>query len=178
MTPLLFMGQEWAASTPFPFFTDHDEVLGALVTAGRKREFSHFAAFADEAQRAAIPDPQQPETFERSKLRREERERAPHDAGLHLYRTLLAFRRDDDVMCARQDRAGLSAIAHDELLAVRRLRADGTQSRLLLANFGREPVAYDSLPWYSGGMNPVFARRLGADGQLLANGVVILARTT
>src|SRR5262249_42030338 len=44
-TPLLFMGQEWAASTPFLYFTDHDEDLGKIVTEGRRREFRHFVAF-------------------------------------------------------------------------------------------------------------------------------------
>ncbi len=86
MTPLLFMGQEWGASTPFQFFTDHDEELGALVTEGRRREFAHFAAFADPTQRASIPDPQRVETFERSKLRWDERSQAPHDQVLQLYR--------------------------------------------------------------------------------------------
>ena len=48
-TPLLFMGQEWTASTPFLYFTDHNEALGRLVTEGRRREFGRFAAFADPA---------------------------------------------------------------------------------------------------------------------------------
>ncbi len=46
-TPLLFMGQEWSASTPFQFFTDHNPELGQLVTAGRRQEFRKFAAFRD-----------------------------------------------------------------------------------------------------------------------------------
>jgi len=45
-TPLLFMGQEWAASSPFLYFTDHHQELGRLVTEGRRREFSRFDAFA------------------------------------------------------------------------------------------------------------------------------------
>ena len=43
--PLLFMGQEWAASSPFLFFTDHDAELGPLITAGRRKDYAHFAAF-------------------------------------------------------------------------------------------------------------------------------------
>ena len=47
-TPLLFMGQEWAASTPFQFFTDHGAELGRLVTEGRRAEFAGFSAFSGE----------------------------------------------------------------------------------------------------------------------------------
>ncbi len=54
-TPLLFMGQEWAASAPFVFFTDHPEELGRLVHAGRMHEFRDYAAFVDPARRLTIP---------------------------------------------------------------------------------------------------------------------------
>ena len=68
-TPLLFMGQEWAASTPFLLFTDHNAELGRLVTDGRRAEFAGFTAFSGEL----VPDPQARATFERSKLRWDER---------------------------------------------------------------------------------------------------------
>jgi maltooligosyltrehalose trehalohydrolase len=92
-TPLLFMGQEWAATTPFLYFTDHHAELGALVTEGRRAEFSGFSAFHDPAQRAAIPDPQSLETFERSRLAWDEPERSPHREMLTLYRQLLTLRK-------------------------------------------------------------------------------------
>ncbi len=92
-TPLLFMGQEWAASSPFLYFTDHHAELGRLVTEGRRREFRTFKAFADEAARSAIPDPQAAATFERSHLAWQERDREPHASTLRLYAALLAFRR-------------------------------------------------------------------------------------
>ncbi len=88
--PLLFMGQEWATLTPFQFFTDHNEELGRLVTEGRKEEFGHFPGMSEED----VPDPQLEETFERSKLRWDEREAMPHAGTLALYRDLLALRRD------------------------------------------------------------------------------------
>ncbi|MEO6828969.1 MAG: malto-oligosyltrehalose trehalohydrolase, partial [Acidobacteriaceae bacterium] len=66
--PLIFMGQEWAAPEPFLFFTDHNAELGRLVTEGRRKEFMHFDAFADEARRESIPDPQADSTFLASKL--------------------------------------------------------------------------------------------------------------
>jgi maltooligosyltrehalose trehalohydrolase len=86
------MGQEWAASTPFLYFTDHEPVLGRLVTEGRRREFRSFAAFADEAASAAIPDPQAVSTFAASRLDWSERDREPHASMLRLYQTLLIFR--------------------------------------------------------------------------------------
>jgi maltooligosyltrehalose trehalohydrolase len=104
-TPLLWMGQEWAASTPFQYFTDHPEELGRLVTKGRREEFRKFSAFNDAEKRKSIPDPQAEETFERSRLRWEELERAGHSGMLRLYRELLRLRRDEPTL-ASPTRAG------------------------------------------------------------------------
>jgi len=97
-TPLLFMGQEWAATTPFLYFTDHNEDLGRLVTAGRRREFGRFAAFADPGVREQIPDPQARETFEASRLAWAEREAGAHAATWRLHQRLLALRRDEPAL--------------------------------------------------------------------------------
>lgn len=91
-TPMIFMGQEWAASSPFLFFTDHNEELGKLVIEGRRREFSSFPEFADEEARHRIPSPQEEETFRKSKLHWEEIEREPHALILSLYRECLHLR--------------------------------------------------------------------------------------
>jgi maltooligosyltrehalose trehalohydrolase len=93
-TPLIFMGQEWAASTPFLYFTDHHDELGRAVTAGRRAEFAAFSAFAAPAARDRIPDPQSPETMARSRLRWEERDDVLHGGVWRLYRDLLAIRRE------------------------------------------------------------------------------------
>jgi maltooligosyltrehalose trehalohydrolase len=87
-TPMLFMGEEWAASSPWQFFTSHPEPeLAAAVQTGRRREFAaHGWAEAD------VPDPQDPATFERSKLDWAERERAGHGEILDLYKRLIALR--------------------------------------------------------------------------------------
>jgi maltooligosyltrehalose trehalohydrolase len=85
--PLLFMGQEWAASTPFQFFTDHNDELGPLVSEGRKSEFKDFPGFEGE-----VPDPQDPATFERSRLDWREHEGGEHEHTLALYRALLVLR--------------------------------------------------------------------------------------
>jgi maltooligosyltrehalose trehalohydrolase len=67
--PMIFQGQEWAASTPFQYFTDHNAELGKLVTEGRRKEFGKFKAFNDPAIREKIPDPQAESTFQNSKLK-------------------------------------------------------------------------------------------------------------
>jgi maltooligosyltrehalose trehalohydrolase len=91
--PMLFMGEEFAASTPFLFFCDFGPELAAAVAAGRRREFQRFAAFTDEAAVARIPDPNAAATFEASKLRWAERAQSPHRERLALVRELLALRR-------------------------------------------------------------------------------------
>ena len=86
--PLLFAGEEWAASAPFQYFTDHqDKALGAAIRDGRRRE---FAAFLQEG--PEVPDPQAAETFERSRLDWSERSAEPHASMLAWYRQLIAFR--------------------------------------------------------------------------------------
>jgi len=96
-TPMLFMGEEWAAGTPFLFFCDFEPELAKLVTAGRRREFASFPEFADPAVRETIPDPSAPQTFERSKLDWSEREIEPHRSMLAFYRSLLHLRRREIV---------------------------------------------------------------------------------
>ncbi|KYF78010.1 malto-oligosyltrehalose trehalohydrolase [Sorangium cellulosum] len=87
-TPLLFMGQEWNARTPFQYFTDHNAELGRLVTEGRRREFQYFTSFSG----AEVPDPQDPRTLQRSKLDWSERQRPEHAGVLAWYRELLGLR--------------------------------------------------------------------------------------
>src|SRR5581483_9910150 len=83
-TPLLFMGEEYGETAPFQFFTDYgDPVLQNAVREGRRREFKDFVAFGEE-----VPDPQDPQTFERSKL-----SWRPNAEMLEWYRKLLQLRR-------------------------------------------------------------------------------------
>lgn len=86
--PMIFQGEEWAASSPFQFFTNHDPELGKLVSAGRKKEFARFGWDPSD-----IPDPQAQETYERSKLKWDERNTGPHAEMLEWYRKLIALRR-------------------------------------------------------------------------------------
>jgi maltooligosyltrehalose trehalohydrolase len=88
-TPMLFMGEEWGADTPWQFFTDHtDPFFAKAVSAGRKAEFAaHGWGEAD------IPDPQDKETFLRSKLDWTQPDREPYRSLHGWYRALLALRR-------------------------------------------------------------------------------------
>jgi malto-oligosyltrehalose trehalohydrolase len=88
-TPMLFMGEEWGADTPWQFFTDHTDPLFAdAVSNGRRSEFArHGWAFAD------VPDPQDKDTFLRSKLDWAQPDREPYYSLLDWYRALLALRR-------------------------------------------------------------------------------------
>jgi len=88
-TPLLFQGEEWAASTPFLYFTAHaDPALGRAVSEGRRREFAAFGWNPH-----AVPDPQDPGTFEQSKLKWDELDEPYHRRMLGWYRELIAMRR-------------------------------------------------------------------------------------
>lgn len=88
-TPMLFQGEEWAASSAFQYFTDHsDPALGKAVTEGRRRE---FARFGWDPKR--VPDPQDPRTFDRSKLVWSEIDEPFHQRMLEWYRSLIRLRR-------------------------------------------------------------------------------------
>jgi maltooligosyltrehalose trehalohydrolase len=122
-TPLIFQGQEWATRAPFLFFTDHGDEIGRRITSGRREEFASFAAFADPALRAAIPDPQAPQTFERSRLPWHELHEAEHASILRLYQRVIGLRATSAPM-RTSDRASFDARALDaETLLV--LRRDG-----------------------------------------------------
>ena len=90
-TAMLFMGEEWGSSSPFQFFSSHPEPELARATAeGRKAEFAEHGWDADE-----VPDPQDPETFARSKLNWSERDVGEHARLSEVYRELLALRRSE-----------------------------------------------------------------------------------
>ena len=117
-TPLLFMGQEWCASTPFQFFTDHNPELGKLVTEGRRKEFQNFAAFADPKQRDMIPDPQAMSTFADSKLRWEEMREERHAQMLLLYQEFLGLRRTHAGLRQRSSDAWLATELENGIVAL------------------------------------------------------------
>ncbi|WP_285411117.1 malto-oligosyltrehalose trehalohydrolase [Variovorax sp. efr-133-TYG-130] len=91
--PMLFMGDEFAASTPFLYFCDFGPELAKAVSDGRRSEFGGFAAFKDEAARARIPDPNAESTFLASKLNWRERGSRAHFARFSEVQQLLELRR-------------------------------------------------------------------------------------
>jgi maltooligosyltrehalose trehalohydrolase len=107
-TPMLFMGEEWGASTPWQYFTDHtDRTIAAAVRRGRRDEFA-----AHGWDREDVPDPQSDRTAEQSKLRWDERSDDPHARLLAWYRELIALRRTrPDLRDPRLDRV---LVEHDE----------------------------------------------------------------
>ena len=91
---MLFQGEEWAASTPFQFFTSHPEPeLGQATAAGRIREFEKMGWDPD-----SVPDPQDPETFTRSKLDWSESTQGRHAQLLAAYRRLAGLRRTEPAL--------------------------------------------------------------------------------
>ena len=129
-TPMLFMGEEWAASTPWQFFTDHSEPeLAEAIKAGRTREF------AEHGWSGGVPDPQDEGTVGASRLRWEERDEQPHRTVLEWYRLLLRVRREheQEVLDAPMDGSG---VHHDEGAGTLRVE----RGRLVvLANLGEHP---------------------------------------
>ncbi len=140
--PLLFMGEEFGAATPFLFFCDFGPELATAVTEGRRREFARFARFADSADRDRIPDPNREDAFVQSRLDWGCLGQPVHREWLAFYRELLQIRREHIVSRLHGIRGGMSQarVIADRALAVDWVLGDG--SRLgLRANFGHRPVA-------------------------------------
>ncbi|MDO9708991.1 malto-oligosyltrehalose trehalohydrolase [Paracraurococcus lichenis] len=138
--PMLFMGEEWGASAPFLFFTDHNAELAPLVTAGRRKEFQKFAAFQDPAKRERIPDPNAEGTFLDSVPDPAEAQRPPHDAVLALHKRLIALRLQHIVpRLPGASAIGAEPVGEKAVLARWRL---GDGSLLTIAtNLGEAPAA-------------------------------------
>lgn len=95
--PLLFMGEEFGASSPFLFFCDFGPDLASKVTEGRRAEFARFSQFASAEAQARIPDPNREETFLRSKLDWASVDRPAHIQWLQFFRDLLVCRQREIV---------------------------------------------------------------------------------
>ncbi|MEN3340552.1 MAG: maltooligosyltrehalose trehalohydrolase [Acidobacteriota bacterium] len=125
MTPLLFMGQEWAAETPFQYFTDLEPALGRLVTEGRRREFADFPEFSNEEALVRIPDPQSPSTHADSHLDWAEMREPAHAAVFALYQALLALRLEHPALGASELPAGDAEAPDDGSVVIRRAEQGG-----------------------------------------------------
>jgi maltooligosyltrehalose trehalohydrolase len=140
--PLLFMGEEFGAETPFLFFCDFEADLAKAVTDGRRAEFAKFAQFRDPATRSLIPDPNAESTFAASKLDWDSLQQPSHVEWLKFYSSLLALRQKEIVPFLREN-------GHSPLPAVYSLfQASGLfvqwkgpkQTLQLLAALGDDPI--------------------------------------
>jgi maltooligosyltrehalose trehalohydrolase len=145
--PLLFMGEEFGADTPFLFFCDFGPELAAAVTQGRRREFARFSQFRDQDDLARIPDPNGESTFARSKLDWDSLSRPGHQEWLESYRQLLEIRRRDIVPVLDSIASGRGAF---EMLGKRgllvRWNFTGGGGLSLLTNLGDEGMKQTEKP--------------------------------
>ena len=135
--PMLWMGEEFAASTPFMYFADHEEEeMRRLVSEGRKRDFAAFGWEEDD-----VPDPEAPETFECSKLKWDEVERGKHGEMLSWVRQLIALRRSTlDLNDGDFGHVEVSCGADGKSLTMKR------NAVRVLMNLGDEPLLVELLP--------------------------------
>jgi maltooligosyltrehalose trehalohydrolase len=130
---MLFQGEEFAASTPFQFFADHDPEIAKLVSAGRKKEFAAFGW--DPGQ---IPDPEDPRTFERSKLNWDESAQGKHAEMLDWYTKLIHIRRSSPSL--NDGDTGHIKVRYDaekHWIVIDRGQVE------IVANLGPEPAGFD-----------------------------------
>jgi len=143
--PMLFMGEEWAASSPFLYFCDFSGDLARAVTEGRRNEFRRFARFSDPEVRERIPDPNDEASFRRSKLDWGERKASAHARWLALYGKLLRLRHEHLVPHLAGAGSGRHELIGAGLVAVRWPLAAGA-SLHLLANLDNLVAHAQALP--------------------------------
>lgn len=133
-TPMLFQGQEFAASSPFYYFADHLEELSDLVFQGRRDFFKQFACIATPEIQACMPNPSDPQTFEKCKL--DFTERHLHGFEYNLHRDLLKIRRHDPIFnTPRKGGIDGAVLSQDAFI----IHYFGDQdARLLIVNFGTD----------------------------------------
>ncbi|HEY9126788.1 MAG TPA: malto-oligosyltrehalose trehalohydrolase [Acidobacteriaceae bacterium] len=163
--PMLFQGEEWAASTPFQYFADHeDPELARLVSEGRKREFSAFGWPPE-----AIPDPEKRETFLNSKLNWNEVEQNEHGEMLAWYRSLIHLRHSEPAL--NQGQPGHAHVLYDEagkwLIMTR-------GEITVVCNLGADSFSYKTTPASSILLSAPDTEITSGEVRIPANGVAIL----
>jgi maltooligosyltrehalose trehalohydrolase len=134
-TPMLFQGQEFAASAPFLYFADHNPELAKAVRAGRREFLGQFPSLADPLMKEVMATPDAPETFDRCKLDFSERQK--HAPAYQLTKDLLQLRREDPAFRA-QAPGGVDGAVLGEHAFVLRFFEDDATDRLLVVNLGRD----------------------------------------
>ena len=138
--PMLFMGEEYAASTPFQYFCDFHGELAAAVTKGRREEFGRFERFSDPAVRHSIPDPNDAQTYQDSKLDWAERDEPQHAKYLALYTELLKLRAEHLMPCLGGGRSGSFSCTPGGTIRITWPLADGVHWHMA-ARLGNEADA-------------------------------------
>jgi len=131
--PLLFMGEEYAETAPFPYFISHgDGELVEAVRRGRLEEFSHFGS------RGVPPDPQSEATFLSAKLHLDQHLKGDQREIFDFYRELIQLRRNCDSL-ARLSRTGMQVVASDEEHVIALIRRAGDEQVFCLFNYSDQP---------------------------------------
>lgn len=139
-TPLLFQGQEFAASSPFLYFCDLNPEIAAMVLEGRRKFFRQFPSLATPEMQARVPLPNDPAIFRRSILDHSERDEGVHAEALLMHRDLLRLRRDDATLRGGHRQGEIDgAVLGPEAFVIRYFSPQGGgEDRLLLVNLGPE----------------------------------------
>ena len=137
-TPLLFQGQEFAASSSFNYFADHEPELNQLIQEGRRKEMSQFPSVGQGDMLAALRDPTSRKTFERCILKFEERRTGYHGRIYQMHKDLLRLRREDPVFSRKQTQADLDGATLTDTAFFLRFFGKNSVDRLLLVNLGTD----------------------------------------
>jgi len=175
--PMLFMGEEWQADQPFPFFCDFGPELAEAVRVGRAKEFARFPEFANPETRAKIPDPCAPETRDSAVLDWTALDRSPHYTWYGYYRELIDLRHREIVprLLRMHGGTGQAERLGAKAMVVSWTLGDGSTLSLAL-NFGDQPVAapvlpgrllFETGPRLAEGLPPVYAAAM-LDEQVIA----------
>jgi maltooligosyltrehalose trehalohydrolase len=133
--PLLFMGEEYGETAPFPFFTDHSEP--GLIEAVRRGRREEFAAFKWDIE---IPDPQDPVTFLSAKPDRSLQEKEPNAALLAYYGELIRLRKQIPALSTlTKDGLEVNGLENEKILCIR--RRSGNSEAIIISSFNDSPVA-------------------------------------
>jgi maltooligosyltrehalose trehalohydrolase len=137
---MLFMGEEWGSSQPFPFFCDFDGELAELIRNGRRQEFANFPEFQDPQQRERIPDPLAEATFQSAKLDWAQSKEEVHAEWLEWYRRILEVRKRFVTPQVREmgGHSGRFEVLGAGAVVVRFWNADSSRQLVLAANLSDE----------------------------------------
>ncbi len=152
-TPMLFQGQEFAASAPFLFFADHNPELSRLVAQGRRQFLHQFPSIAADASQAHLAPPGADQTFAKCKLNLAERE--THRESYALHQDLLRMRREEPVFSCPRACGVDGAVLGVEAFALR-FFGERDETRLLLVNLGTD-LSLECMP------EPLLAPPRGAE---------------